>query len=177
MHGQIMNGSDSVVVFGIINITKCFKYMNSCPGLWHALRQWDNLHYHNVLLELFFLRIHYHMQNKWIYMTLLMRFNWKQLPMWWNKWTGWGVIFWHEGNKNESTTFYIWCWAQIIDLQRISVECILKNHQRKKPWDPYQLIATVLLNEVDFFLHESMRNMMARDSFLHLRLSLLINAL
>lgn len=54
MHGQIMNGSDSVVVFGIINITKCFKYMNSCPGLWHALEQWDNLHYHNVLLELFF---------------------------------------------------------------------------------------------------------------------------
>lgn len=54
MHGQIMNGSDSVVVFGIINITKCFKYMNSCPGLWHALKQWDNLHYHNVLLELFF---------------------------------------------------------------------------------------------------------------------------
>lgn len=106
-----------------------------------------------------------------------MRFNWKQLPMWWNKWTGWGVIFWHEGNKNESTTFYIWCSAQIIDLQRISVECILKNHQRKKPWDPYQLIATVLLNEVDFVLHESMRNMMARDSFLHLRLSLLINAL
>lgn len=80
----------------------------------------------------FFLRIHYHMQNKRTYMTLLMRFNWKQLPMWWNKWTGWGVIFWHEGNKNESTTFYIWCWAQIIDLQRISVECILKNHQRKK---------------------------------------------
>lgn len=88
-----------------------------------------------------------------------------------------GVIFWHEGNKNESTTFYIWCSAQIIDLQRISVECILKNHQRKKPWDPYQLIATLLLNEVDFVLHESMRNMMARDSFLHLRLSLLINAL
>lgn len=77
----------------------------------------------------------------------------------------------------KGTTFYIWCWAQIIDLQRISVECILKNHQRKKPWDPYQLIATVLLNEVDFVLHESMRNMMARDSFLHLRLSLLINAL
>lgn len=125
----------------------------------------------------FFLRIHYHMQNKWIYMTLLMRFNWKQLPMWWNKWTGWGGGGWHEGNKNESTTFYIWCSAQIIDLQRISVECILKNHQRKKPWDPYQLIATVLLNEVDFVLHESMRNMMARDSFLHLRLSLLINAL
>lgn len=89
-------------------------------------------------------------------------------------WIGGG---WHEGNENESTTFYIWCWAQIIDLQRISVECILKNHQRKKPWDPYQLIATVLLNEVDFFLHESMRNMTARDSFLHLRLSLLINAL
>lgn len=60
---------------------------------------------------------------------------------------------WHEGNENESTTFYIWCWAQIIDLQRISVECILKNHQRKKPWDPYQLIATVLLNEVDFFFY------------------------
>lgn len=94
-----------------------------------------------------------------------------------NELDGGGVIFWHEGNKNESTTFYIWCSAQIIDLQRISVECILKNHQRKKPWDPYQLIATVLLNEVDFFLHESMRNMMARDSFLHLRLSLLINAL
>lgn len=33
MHGQIMNGSDSVVVFGIINITKCFKYTNSCLGL------------------------------------------------------------------------------------------------------------------------------------------------
>lgn len=94
-----------------------------------------------------------------------------------NELDGGGVIFWHEGNKNESTTFYIWCSAQIIDLQRISVECILKNHQRKKPWDPYQLIATVLLNEVDFVLHESMRNMMARDSFLHLRLSLLINAL
>lgn len=47
----------------------------------------------------------------------------------------------------------------------------------KKTLDPYQLIATVLLNEVDFVLHESMRNMMARDSFLHLRLSLLINAL
>lgn len=52
-----------------------------------------------------------------------------------------------------------------------------KTIREKKPWDPYQLIATVLLNEVDFFLHESMRNMMARDSFLHLRLSLLINAL
>lgn len=151
MHGQIMNGSDSVVVFGIINITKCFKYMNSCPGLWHALKQWDNLHYHNVLLELFFLlRIHYHMQNKWIYMTLLMRFTENNyLCDEINELDGGGG--WHEGNKNESTTFYIWCSAQIIDLQRISVECILKNHQRKKPWDPYQLIATLLLNEVDFF--------------------------
>lgn len=46
----------------------------------------------------FFLRIHYHMQNKWIYMTLLMRFNWKQLPMWWNKWTGLGGggVTWRE---------------------------------------------------------------------------------
>lgn len=155
-----------------------FQIYEFLPGAVTRTKQWDNLHYHNVLLELFFLRIHYHMQNKRTYMTLLMRFNWKQLPMWWNKWTGWGgVIFWHEGNKNESTTFYIWCSAQIIDFQRISVECILKNHQRKKPWDPYQLIATLLLNEVDFVLHESMRNMMARDSFLHLRLSLLINAL
>lgn len=145
-----------------------FQIYEFLPGAVTRTKQWDNLHYHNVLLELFFLRIHYHMQNKRIYMTLLMRFNWKQLPMWWNKWTGWGVIFWHEGNKNESTTFYIWCSAQIIDLQRISVECILKNHQ---------LIATLLLNEVDFVLHESMRNMMARESFLHLRLSLLINAL
>lgn len=109
-----------------------FQIYEFLPGAVTRTKQWDNLHYHNVLLELFFLRIHYHMQNKRIYMTLLMRFNWKQLPMWWNKWTGWGVIFWHEGNKNESTTFYIWCSAQIIDLQRISVECILKNHQRKK---------------------------------------------
>lgn len=52
-----------------------------------------------------------------------------------------------------------------------------KTIREKKPWDPYQLIATVLLNEVDFVLHESMRNMTARDSFLHWRLSLLINAL
>lgn len=49
MHRQIMNGSDSVVVFGIINITKCFK-----PGAVTRTKQWDNLHYHNVLLELFF---------------------------------------------------------------------------------------------------------------------------
>lgn len=177
MHGQIMNGSDSVVVFGIINITKCFKYMNSCPGLWHALKQWDNLHYHNVLLELFFLRIHYHMQNKRTYMTLLMRFNWKQLPMWWNKWTGWGGGVDMKGIKMKVQPFTSGAQHRLSTYKEFRWNAFWKTIREKKPWDPYQLIATVLLNEVDFFLHESMRNMMARDSFLHLRLSLLINAL
>lgn len=154
-----------------------FQIYEFLPGAVTRTKQWDNLHYHNVLLELFFPSNTLPYAKQMDIHDFTDEIYWKQLPMWWNKWTGWGVIFLHEGNKNESTTFYIWCSAQIIDLQRISVECILKNHQRKKPWDPYQLIATVLLNEVDFFLHESMRNMMARDSFLHLRLSLLINAL
>lgn len=92
-------------------------------------------------------------------------------------WMGGGVIFWHEGNKNESTTFYIWCSAQIIDLQRISVECILKNHQRKKTLRSVPTDSNSVIEWSRFFLHESMRNMTARDSFLHLRLSLLINAL
>lgn len=52
-----------------------FQIYEFLPGAVTRTKQWDNLHYHNVLLELFFLRIHYHMQNKWTYMTLLMRFN------------------------------------------------------------------------------------------------------
>lgn len=52
-----------------------FQIYEFLPGAVTRTKQWDNLHYHNVLLELFFLRIHYHMQNKWIYMTLLMIFT------------------------------------------------------------------------------------------------------
>lgn len=85
--------------------------------------------------------------------------------------------FRHEGNKNESTTFYICAEHRLSTYKEFRWNAFWKTIREKKPWDPYQLIATVLLNEVDFVLHESMRNMMARDSFLHLRLSLLINAL
>lgn len=152
-----------------------FQIYEFLPGAVTRTKQWDNLHYHNVLLELFFLRIHYHMQNKRIYMTLLMRFNWKQLPMWWNKWTGW--VFDMKGIKMKVQPFTSGAQHRLSTYKEFRWNAFWKTIREKKPWDPYQLIATVLLNEVDFFLHESMRNMMARDSFLHLRLSLLINAL
>lgn len=156
-----------------------FQIYEFLPGAVTRTKQWDNLHYHNVLLELFFLRIHYHMQNKRTYMTLLMRFNWKQLPMWWNKWTGWGglLFFDTKGIKMKVQPFTSGAKHRLSTYKEFRWNAFWKTIREKKPWDPYQLIATVLLNEVDFVLHESMRNMMARDSFLHLRLSLLINAL
>lgn len=177
MHGQIMNGSDSVVVFGIINITKCFKYMNSCPGLWHALEQWDNLHYHNVLLELFFFfeytTICKTKGHTWLYWWDLTENNYLCDEINELDWGGGDM----KGMKMKVQPFTSGAERRLSTYKEFRWNAFWKTIREKKPWDPYQLIATVLLNEVDFVLHESMRNMMARDSFLHLRLSLLINAL
>lgn len=85
-------------------------------------------------------------------------------------------VFWHEGNKNESTTFTSGAEYRLSTYKEFRWETFWKTIREKQNWDPHQLIAAMLLNEVDFVLHESMRNMMARDSFVHWRLSLLINA-
>lgn len=95
------------------------------------------------------------MQNKRIHMTLLMRFTENDyLCDDINEQDG---VFWQEGNKNESTTFYIWCWAQIIDsYKEFRWDKLWKTIREIQNWDPHKLIAAMVLNEVDFVLHESM---------------------
>lgn len=78
------------------------------------------------------------------------------------------VVFLDKGMKMKVQPFT--CGAQHANRLKVNnggMNSIKKKQQEIKLGDPHQPIATMLLNEVDFVLHESMRNMMARDSFIH----------
>lgn len=150
-----------------------FQIYEFLPGAVTRTKQWDNLHYHNVLLELFF----------FFEYTTICKTNGHTWLYWWDLTEN--NYLCDEINELDGGYFLTWrvqpftsdAQHRLSTYKEFRWNAFWKTIREKKPWDPYQLIATLLLNEVDFVLHESMRNMMARDSFLHLRLSLLINAL
>lgn len=154
-----------------------FQIYEFLPGAVTRTKQWDNLHYHNVLLELFFSSNTLPYAKQMDIHDFTDEIYWKQLPMWWNKWTGW--VFDMKGIKMKVQPFTSGAG------HRLSTYKLWKNFggmHSEKPSEKKTLRSVPsdsnsVIEWSRFFLHESMRNMMARDSFLHLRLSLLINAL